>query len=135
MTLCECLLLKICHFLPSGLPCLSSCDDLANVTFSEPNGDNEELPFNLADVPSNVEAEDTLPQRDVFDGIFLRQEGHQVVGPTWEQTKVFSEPLSTFARIFRSDDKASAIQHQEKWFLSFLSVEAHSITMCLYIHI
>jgi len=24
--------------------------------------------------------------------------------------------------------------HQEKWFLSFLSLDAHSITMCLYIH-
>jgi len=25
--------------------------------------------------------------------------------------------------------------HQEKWFLLFLSIDAHSITMCMFIHI
>ncbi|KAG2131056.1 hypothetical protein DEU56DRAFT_914595 [Suillus clintonianus] len=73
-------------------------------------GDQDEtLPFNLADVPSSVEAEDALPQSEVFESIFLHQEGLQPSGHTWEQTKVYSVRLSTLARTFEMGDKANAI--------------------------
>lgn len=70
---------------------------------------DETSPFDLADVPLSAEAEDALPQRKIFDSIFLRQEGVQRTGPTWEQTKTYPAPLSTLANIFKTKNKALAI--------------------------
>ncbi|KAG2335701.1 hypothetical protein BDR05DRAFT_953879 [Suillus weaverae] len=91
---------------------LDSDDDLGTITFqgAARNFDQDESrPFDLADVPSTVEAEDALPQSEIFESLFLRQEGPQPVGRTWEQTKVQSVNLSTLARTFKKDDKATAI--------------------------
>ncbi|KAG2353802.1 hypothetical protein BDR07DRAFT_1495656 [Suillus spraguei] len=92
---------------------LDSDDDMATITFQAGgrlSGDQEEpRPFNLADVPSSVEADDALPQSDVFESLFMRQDSPQASGRTWEQTKVQSINLSTLARTFKKDDKATAI--------------------------
>ncbi|KAG0698953.1 hypothetical protein DFH29DRAFT_1002413 [Suillus ampliporus] len=89
-----------------------SDDDLATITFpgaARPGDQDEPRPFDLADVPSSVEAEDALPQCDVFESLFVRQDGPQPATRTWEQTKVQSVSLSTLARTFKKDDKATAI--------------------------
>ncbi|KAG2090773.1 uncharacterized protein F5147DRAFT_780230 [Suillus discolor] len=70
--------------------------------------DDEASPFNLDEVPSGVESEDPLQQREVFDGIFLAREGQDNTGPTWEQTPICNMPLSAFERLFRRKDKSSA---------------------------
>jgi hypothetical protein len=57
-----------------------------------------------------VEAEDALPQTQVFESIFLHEQGPQPSGRTWEQTKVQSVKLSTLARTFEMRDKATAIK-------------------------
>ncbi|KAG2353004.1 hypothetical protein BDR07DRAFT_1497244 [Suillus spraguei] len=89
-----------------------SDDDLGTITFpgaARPADQDEPRPFDLADVPSSVEAEDALPQSQIFESLFLRQDGPAQPGRTWEQTKVQSISLSTLARTFKKDDKATAI--------------------------
>ncbi|KAG2133227.1 uncharacterized protein EDB93DRAFT_1255002 [Suillus bovinus] len=89
-----------------------SDDDLATITFQGAlrNGDQDDpRPFDLADVPSSVEAEDALPQSDIFESLFLQPEGPLPAGRTWEQTKVHPVSLSTLARTFKKEDKATAI--------------------------
>ncbi|KAG2029472.1 hypothetical protein BDR03DRAFT_987731 [Suillus americanus] len=91
---------------------VDSDDDLGTITFQgvARNIDHDESrPFDLADVPSSVEAEDALPQSEVLESLFLQQEGPQRAGRTWEQTKVQPINLSTLARNFKKDDKATAI--------------------------
>ncbi|KAG2045993.1 hypothetical protein BDR06DRAFT_1015119 [Suillus hirtellus] len=73
--------------------------------------DNDTCPFNLDEVPSGVESEDPLQQREVFDGIFLAREGEDNTGPTWEQTPICNMPLSAFERLFRRKDKSSAASY------------------------
>ncbi|KAG1853395.1 hypothetical protein F4604DRAFT_1933291 [Suillus subluteus] len=70
--------------------------------------DDEASPFNLDEVPLAVESEDPLQQREVFDSIFLAREGQDSTGPTWEQTPICNMSLSSFERLFRRKDKASA---------------------------
>ncbi|KAG1758543.1 hypothetical protein EDD22DRAFT_997786 [Suillus occidentalis] len=87
-------------------------DDMATITFhgAARQGDQDDpRPFDLADVPSSVEAEDPLPQSDVLECLFLTQEGGRSAGRTWEQTKVQAVNLSTLARAFKKGDKATAI--------------------------
>ncbi|KAG2084372.1 hypothetical protein BD769DRAFT_1682215 [Suillus cothurnatus] len=91
---------------------LDSDDDLGTITFqgAARNVDQDESrPFDLAEVPSSVEAEDALPQSEVLESLFLQQEGSHRAGRTWEQTKVQPINLSTLARNFKKDDKATAI--------------------------
>ena len=44
------------------------------------------------------------------------------------------DPLSMIVYLIYNADLID-IAHQEKWFLLFLSIDAHSITKCLFIHI
>ncbi|KAG1878526.1 hypothetical protein C8R48DRAFT_768093 [Suillus tomentosus] len=65
-------------------------NDLATFTFqgATRQGDQDKPhPFNLADVPSSVEAEDALPQSDIFECLFMSQDNPHPTGCTWEQTK------------------------------------------------
>ncbi|KAG1770782.1 hypothetical protein EV702DRAFT_1049233 [Suillus placidus] len=90
----------------------SDDDDLATFTFQgvARQGDQDEpRPFDLADVPSSVEAEDALPQSEIFECLFMTQDGQRSAGRTWEQTKVHPVNLSTLARTFKKGDKATAI--------------------------
>ncbi|KAG1739082.1 hypothetical protein EDD22DRAFT_959422 [Suillus occidentalis] len=87
-------------------------DDMATLTFqgAARRGDQDEpRPFDLADVPSSVEADDALPQSEIFESLFISQDGGRSTGRTWEQTKVQSVSLSTLARTFKKGDKATAI--------------------------
>ncbi|KAG2071701.1 hypothetical protein BDR04DRAFT_1154169 [Suillus decipiens] len=87
-------------------------DDLGTITFpgAAHSGDQDKpCPFDLADVPSSVEAEDALPQSQVFESLFLHQEGPAQAGRTWEQTKVQPVSLSTLMCTFKKDNKATAI--------------------------
>ncbi|KAG1803891.1 uncharacterized protein HD556DRAFT_1303877 [Suillus plorans] len=63
--------------------------------------DDEASPFNL-------DEEDPLQQREVFDGIFLAREGQDNTSPTWEQTPICNMLLSAFERLFCRKDKSSA---------------------------
>ncbi|KAG0697442.1 hypothetical protein DFH29DRAFT_1003759 [Suillus ampliporus] len=69
-------------------------------------------PFNLDDIPvvQEVDDEDAVPQEAIFDGLFLHQEGAQGDGPTWEQTPVTTLNLSSLERMFRINDRSSAIK-------------------------
>ncbi|KAG2738230.1 hypothetical protein P692DRAFT_20882808 [Suillus brevipes Sb2] len=90
----------------------SDDDDMATLTFqgAARQGDQDEpRPFDLADVPSSVEADDALPQSEIFECLFMSQDGGRSTGRTWEQTKVQSVNLSTLARTFKKGDKATAI--------------------------
>ncbi|KAG1890467.1 uncharacterized protein F5891DRAFT_1198161 [Suillus fuscotomentosus] len=90
----------------------SDDDDLATFTFqgAARQGDQDEpRPFDLADVPASVEAEDALPQSDIFECLFMSQDNSRPAGRTWEQTKVQPISLSTLARTFKKGDKATAI--------------------------
>ncbi|KAG2138036.1 hypothetical protein DEU56DRAFT_756040 [Suillus clintonianus] len=92
----------------------SDDDDLATFTFqgaaAARDGDQDEpRPFDLADVPASVEAEDALPQSQIFESLFMTQDGARSTGRTWEQTKVQPINLSALARTFKKGDKAAAI--------------------------
>ncbi|KAG1765968.1 hypothetical protein EV702DRAFT_1283003 [Suillus placidus] len=69
-------------------------------------------PFNLDDVPvaQEVDEDDAVPQEAIFDGLFLHQEGAPSDGPTWEQTPVSTLNLSSIERMFRVNDRSSAIK-------------------------
>ncbi|KAG2109802.1 hypothetical protein BD769DRAFT_1392421 [Suillus cothurnatus] len=83
-------------------------DDLLTIT-ANPDKDDDERHFDLADVPSVVEADDPLPQSDIYEGLFLRQEGVDASGPTWEQAKTTTLKLSALARTFENNQAAAAI--------------------------
>ncbi|KAG1793563.1 hypothetical protein EV424DRAFT_1354195 [Suillus variegatus] len=79
-------------------------DNLGTITFpgaARPGDQDEPRPFDLADVPSSVEAEDGLPQSEIFESLFLHQHGPAPAGRTWEQTRVQST--------FKKQDTATAI--------------------------
>ncbi|KAG2080366.1 hypothetical protein BD769DRAFT_1685099 [Suillus cothurnatus] len=69
-------------------------------------------PFNLDDIPvvQEVDEDDAVPQEAIFDGLFLHQEGAPSDGPTWEQTPVSTVNLSSVERMFRVNDRSSAIK-------------------------
>jgi hypothetical protein len=94
---------------PSSLDLVDNALDTITFAATRNDDQDEPLPFDLADVPSSVEADDALPQSQVFESIFVHQEGLQPSGRTWEQTKVQSVKLSTLARTFEMRDKATAI--------------------------
>ncbi|KAG2063361.1 hypothetical protein BDR04DRAFT_1163843 [Suillus decipiens] len=90
----------------------SDDDDMVTLTFqgAARQGDQDDpRPFDLADVPSSVEADDALPQSKIFECLFMSQDGGHSTGRTWEQTKVQSVNLSTLAKTFKKGDKATAI--------------------------
>jgi hypothetical protein len=68
-------------------------------------------PFNLDDisVAHEVDSDDAILQEAIFDGLFLQQEGAPVDGPTWEQTPVTTLNLSSLERMYRINDRSSAI--------------------------
>ncbi|KAG2028369.1 hypothetical protein BDR03DRAFT_66507 [Suillus americanus] len=80
----------------------------------EEEDDNLAVAFDLGDVPSVVEADDPLPQSDIYEGLFLRQEGVDASGPTWEQTKTSTVKLSAYAHMFEKNQaqKAIALLHR-----------------------
>ncbi|KAG2348661.1 hypothetical protein BDR05DRAFT_996034, partial [Suillus weaverae] len=69
-------------------------------------------PFNLNDVPvvQEVDSDDAVPQEAIFDSLFLQQEGAPADGPTWEQTPVTTLNLSSLERMYRLNDRSSAIK-------------------------
>lgn len=69
-------------------------------------------PFNLDDIPvaQEVDDDEAVPQEAIFDGLFLQQEGSQGDGPTWEQTPVTTLNLSSLERMFRINDRSTAIK-------------------------
>ncbi|KIK32147.1 hypothetical protein CY34DRAFT_760389, partial [Suillus luteus UH-Slu-Lm8-n1] len=69
-------------------------------------------PFNLDDISrvQEVDSDDAVPQEAIFDGLFLQQEGAPVDGPTWEQTTVTTVNLSSIERMYRINDRSSAIK-------------------------
>ncbi|KIK31765.1 hypothetical protein CY34DRAFT_19593 [Suillus luteus UH-Slu-Lm8-n1] len=73
---------------------------------------NVTYPFNLEDIPvaQEVDADEAVSQDTIFDGLFLHQDGAQGDGPTWEQTTVTSLNLSSLERMFRINDRSSAIK-------------------------
>ncbi|KAG2365886.1 hypothetical protein BDR07DRAFT_1373987 [Suillus spraguei] len=73
------------------------------------NAIEESSPFNLDDVPSTVESDDPVPQEEVFHSMFIAREGQETTGRTWEQTPVCTLSLSTFEKVFRKKDKATAV--------------------------
>ncbi|KAG1760402.1 hypothetical protein EDD22DRAFT_848526 [Suillus occidentalis] len=87
-------------------------DNMATLTFqgaAQQGNQGEPRPFDLANVPSSIEADDALPQSKIFECLFVSQDGGHSMGCTWEQTKVQSVSLSTLARTFKKGDKATAI--------------------------
>ncbi|KAG2742153.1 hypothetical protein P692DRAFT_201809895 [Suillus brevipes Sb2] len=69
-------------------------------------------PFNLDDISlvQEVDVDDAIPQEAIFDGLFLQQDGAPVDGPTWEQTPVTTLNLSSLERMYRLNDRSSAIK-------------------------
>ncbi|KAG1799999.1 hypothetical protein EV424DRAFT_1545864 [Suillus variegatus] len=49
---------------------------------NEEKDDNLTVVFDLGDVPSVIEVDDPLPQSDIYEGLFLHQEGVDVSDPT-----------------------------------------------------
>jgi hypothetical protein len=70
--------------------------------------DNDSSPFNLSEVPSGLESDDSMQQHDVFNGVLLAQQGPSA-GPTWEQTIPMSLKLSRLERIFSAHAVKDAI--------------------------
>ncbi|KAG2053958.1 hypothetical protein BDR06DRAFT_1008149 [Suillus hirtellus] len=88
-------------------------DDMGTIIFPGaacPGDQDEHWLFDLADVPSFMEAEDGLPQSEIFESLFLHQHGPAPAGRTWEQTRVQSVSLSTFSWTFKKQDRATAIK-------------------------
>lgn len=72
--------------------------------------DEDAQPFNLADVFMSVDDEDALPQQDIFESIFLRQEGAEAVGRSWDRTTPINMKLSSLKNAFERGDNVRAIQ-------------------------
>jgi hypothetical protein len=69
-------------------------------------------PFNLNDISvvQEVDSDDAIPQEAIFDGLFLQQDRAPVDGPIWEQTPVATLNLSSLERMYRLNDRSSAIK-------------------------
>ncbi|KAG2354615.1 hypothetical protein BDR07DRAFT_1494309 [Suillus spraguei] len=89
----------------------SSSDEEEDLVTVAANHDDEDDRghFDLADVLSVVKADDPLPQSDIYEGLFLQQEGVEASGPTWEQAKMTTFKLSVFAWILENNQAAAAI--------------------------